>query len=74
MIQRLLPLVTIFGHAAGSQAAKLHQNPYAPSPFTHGADAAFHAGAIFMVLAAFVAMFLIRIRPQDGSAAPVTPA
>ena len=52
----LSALVTIFGHAAGSEAAKLHQNPYAPLPFTHGADAAFHAGAIFMVIAAFAAM------------------
>jgi EmrB/QacA subfamily drug resistance transporter len=66
----LSALVTIFGHAAGSQAAKLHQNPYAPSPFTHGADAAFHAGAIVMVIAAFAALWLIRIRPQDGAPTP----
>ena len=66
----LSALVTIFGHAAGSEAAKLHQNPYAPFPFTHGADAAFHAGAFFMIVAAVVAMRLIRIRPQDGATAP----
>jgi len=66
----LSALVTIFGHAAGSEAAKLHQNPYAPFPFTHGADAAFHAGALFMIVAAVVAMWLIRIRPQDGASAP----
>jgi EmrB/QacA subfamily drug resistance transporter len=62
----LSALVTIFGHAAGAQAAKLHQNPYAPIPFTHGADAAFKAGAIFMGFAFLAAITLIRVRPGDA--------
>ena len=78
----LSALVTIFGHAAGSEAARLHQNPYAPAPFTHGATAAFHAGAVFMLVAAVVAFWLIRLGPQtgapsdlsDGGAAMATPA
>jgi MFS family permease len=65
----LSALVTIFGHAAGAEAVRLHQNPYAPAPFTHGADAAFHAGAIFMAVAVVAAIVLIRVRPQDGEPA-----
>jgi EmrB/QacA subfamily drug resistance transporter len=63
----LSALVTIFGHAAGREAARLHQNPYAPGPFTHGADAAFTAGAIFMVVAIVAAVTLIRVRPDELS-------
>ena len=65
----LSALVTIFGHAAGSEAARLRQNPYAPAPFTHGADAAFHAGAIFMAVAVVAAIVLIQVRSGDGAAA-----
>ena len=61
----LSALVTIFGHAAGSEAAKLHQNPYAPAPFTHGADAAFHAGSVFMAIAVVAAILLIRVQARD---------
>ena len=61
----LSALVTIFGHAAGAKAAQLHQNPYMPIPFTHGADQAFLAGAIFMAVALVAALVLIRVRPQD---------
>ena len=66
----LSALVTIFGHAAGSTAERLHQNPYAPIPFTHGADAAFHAGAIFMAVAIVAALTLIKVRPEDVPADP----
>ncbi|HET6910272.1 MAG TPA: MFS transporter [Mycobacteriales bacterium] len=66
----LSALVTIFGHAAGSQAAKLHQNPYMPVPFTHGADAALTAGAVFMAVALVVAVVLIRVQPQDTPNVP----
>ena len=65
----LSALVTIFGHAAGSEAARLHQNPYAPAPFTHGADAAFHAGSIFMAVAVVAAIWLIRLQPGENHAA-----
>jgi EmrB/QacA subfamily drug resistance transporter len=64
----LSALVTIFGHAAGNEAARLHQNPYAPAPFTHGADAAFHAGAVFMAVAVVAAILLIRVQPNDPAA------
>jgi EmrB/QacA subfamily drug resistance transporter len=62
----LSALVTIFGHAAGSKAAELHQNPYAPIPFTHGADKSFLAGAIFMVVALVAALVMVRVRPGDN--------
>jgi predicted MFS family arabinose efflux permease len=65
----LSALVTIFGHAAGSEAARLHQNPYAPVPFTHGADAAFTAGAIFMAVALVASLLLIRVGPGEGTQA-----
>jgi EmrB/QacA subfamily drug resistance transporter len=68
----LSALVTIFGHAAGAEAARLHQNPYAPGPYTHGADAAFHAGAIFMAVAVVAAIVLIRVRTDDKT--PADPA
>jgi EmrB/QacA subfamily drug resistance transporter len=64
----LSALVTIFGHAAGSEAVRLHQNPYAPAPFTHGADAAFLAGAIFMAVAFVAAVVLIRVQPGEEAA------
>ena len=70
----LSALVTIFGHAAGTESARLHQNPYAPIPFTHGADAAFHAGAIFMVVAIIAALTLIKVRPEDMPADPAAAA
>jgi EmrB/QacA subfamily drug resistance transporter len=70
----LSALVTIFGHAAGSTAERLHQNPYAPIPFTHGADAAFHAGAIFMAVAIVAALTLIKVRPEDVPAEPAAAA
>jgi hypothetical protein len=48
----------------------LHQNPYAPVPFTHGADAAFTAGAVFMGVALVVALTLIQVRPGQGAQTP----
>jgi predicted MFS family arabinose efflux permease len=65
----LSALVTIFGHTAGKKAAQLHQNPYAPIPFTHGADAAFTAGAVFMAVALVAALLLIRVNPSQQDVA-----
>jgi len=60
----LSALVTIFGHAAASEAARVHQPVYAPIPFTHGATAALTAGVIFMVVALVAALVLIRVPPS----------
>jgi EmrB/QacA subfamily drug resistance transporter len=62
----LSSLVTIFGHAAASDAVHFGGNPYAPHPFTRGADAAFFAGALLMIAAFIAAMTLIRVRPGDS--------
>jgi EmrB/QacA subfamily drug resistance transporter len=61
----LSALVTVFGHVAGTWAVRLHQIPYAPVPFTKGADAAFLTGSIFMAVAVVVALVLIRVKPGE---------
>ena len=69
----LASLVTVFNHAATSEAAARHlPSVYLPVPFTHGADAAFAAGAIFMVVGLLVCLLLIKVRPgATVEAAPV---
>jgi EmrB/QacA subfamily drug resistance transporter len=69
----LASLVTVFNHAATSEAAAKHlPSVYLPIPFTHGADAAFATGAIFMVVGFLACLLLIKVRPAaGGEAAPV---
>jgi EmrB/QacA subfamily drug resistance transporter len=68
----LASLVTVFSHAATAYAKPRHlPSIYLPAPFTHGADAAFLTGSIFMVVGLVAALLLIKIRP--GEAAELTP-
>ena len=71
----LASLVTVFNHAATSEAAAKHlPNVYLPVPFTHGADAAFATGAIFMVVGFLACLLLIKVRPAGAAeAAPTAP-
>jgi len=65
----LASLVTVFSHAATSYARPRHlPSVYLPGPFTHGADAAFLTGSLFMLVGFIVAVSLISIRPSttDG--------
>jgi EmrB/QacA subfamily drug resistance transporter len=62
----LASLVTVFNHAATSEAAAKHlPSVYLPVPFTHGADAAFATGAAFMVVGLLAALLLIKVRPAS---------
>jgi EmrB/QacA subfamily drug resistance transporter len=66
----LASLVTVFNHAATSEAAAKHlPSVYLPVPFTHGADAAFLAGSFFMVVGLLAALFLVKVRaaPEEGA-------
>jgi EmrB/QacA subfamily drug resistance transporter len=64
----LASLVTVFSHAATSEAtARGLPSVYLPVPFTHGADAAFAAGAIFMVVGLIACLVLIKVRPGAGT-------
>ena len=65
----LSSLVTVFGHAAGSDARHYGGNLYAPHPFTAGADAAFGMGVVFLLVGFVAALALIRLRPREGPAA-----
>jgi EmrB/QacA subfamily drug resistance transporter len=62
----LASLVTVFSHSATSFADANHlPSIYLPGPFTHGADAAFLAGALFMVVGLVAALLLIKVRPGE---------
>jgi EmrB/QacA subfamily drug resistance transporter len=69
----LAALVTVFGHAAANDAKNFHGNLYAPHPFTHGADAAFFTGAMFLVVGFVAAVSLIKVRPGQNSGAGTEP-
>jgi EmrB/QacA subfamily drug resistance transporter len=69
----LASLVTVASHAAKSYASD-HATTMTPAvlqahAFTHGADAAFVTGALFMVVGLAAALFLIAVRP--AAAAPI---
>ncbi|HTW18775.1 MAG TPA: MFS transporter [Mycobacteriales bacterium] len=65
----LSALVTVFSraytHDATANAGTLSPAALAQHAFTHGADAAFKAGAIFAAFGLIAAFFLIRIQPGD---------
>ena len=61
----LSSLVTVFGHAARSDARHFGGNLYAPHPFTAGADAAFGVGVIFLLFGFVAALLLIRLRAGE---------
>jgi EmrB/QacA subfamily drug resistance transporter len=64
----LASLVTVFSHAATSEAAAEHlPSVYLDGPYTHGADAAFLAGAIFMLVGLLVCLLLIKARPSAAA-------
>jgi predicted MFS family arabinose efflux permease len=73
----LASLVTVFSHSATSYVNDHHLPPtavYLPPAFTHGADAAFLAGALFMVVGLVAALLLIKIRPGEAAeGAPEVP-
>jgi hypothetical protein len=61
----LASLVTVFNHSATSEAAARHlPSVYLPVPFTHGADAAFATGALFMVVGLLACLLLVKIRQR----------
>jgi EmrB/QacA subfamily drug resistance transporter len=74
----LSSLVTVFSiaarHDAASQAGKLHGVALSQHVFTHGADMAFRAGAIFAFVGLVTALVLIRPQSGDQSAAHEVPA
>jgi EmrB/QacA subfamily drug resistance transporter len=61
----LSALVTIFGTAATNYAAA-HHGADAHAIFTHGADMAFRAGAVFSAAGIIAALVLIRVRAKPG--------
>jgi predicted MFS family arabinose efflux permease len=70
----LASLVTVFNHSATSEAAARHlPSVYLPIPYTHGADAAFATGALFMVVGLLACLLLIQIRPPAHSEAVPAP-
>jgi hypothetical protein len=72
----LASLVTVANHAAnsyaGSHAGTLPKRALMAQAFTHGADAAFITGALFMVIGLAAALFLIAVRSDDAE--PGVPA
>jgi EmrB/QacA subfamily drug resistance transporter len=66
----LASLTTIASHAATSykqsHLASARQPGFAAQIFTHGADAAFVTGAIFMIVGLAAALFLIAVRSDDA--------
>jgi len=66
----LASLVTVANHAANSyarsHAATMPKAALMAHSFTHGADAAFIAGALFMVVGLAAALFLIAVRSDDA--------
>jgi EmrB/QacA subfamily drug resistance transporter len=73
----LVSLITIFGHAAGSDArahrSTLHGPALAMHAFTHGADMAFLAGAVLAAVGFVLAVSLIRVQQSDVQGAPGAP-
>jgi len=75
----LASLVTVASHAArsyvGDHAAGMSSQALQGQAFTHGADAAFLTGSVFMAVAFVAALFLIQMRPAevDESAPGVVP-
>jgi EmrB/QacA subfamily drug resistance transporter len=75
----LSALVTVFSaaskHDVKANAATLHGAALAQHAFTHGADAAFRAGAVFALFGLVAALLLIRVRagesPSSAAEAPV---
>jgi EmrB/QacA subfamily drug resistance transporter len=69
----LSALVTVFSIAArdelASQAGTLHGSDLAKQAFTHGADMAFRAGAIFAMFGLVAALVLIRVPPGESPTA-----
>jgi EmrB/QacA subfamily drug resistance transporter len=70
----LSALVTIFGTATRNYAVAHHTSPYGPAGFTHGADMAFRAGAVFSAIGVVAAIVFIRVRPHDQNRAEAAPA
>jgi len=77
----LSALVTVFStasrHDIAANSGVLHGSALAHHAFTHGADMAFRAGAIFALFGLIAALVLIRVRPGDPAATPTefaTPA
>jgi EmrB/QacA subfamily drug resistance transporter len=75
----LASLVTVASHASSSyfnSHKATEQGPVlAAQVFTHGADAAFLVGSIFMIVGLGAALLLIKVRPNvDAQAAPGPPA
>ena len=68
----LSALVTVFStasrHDIAANSAVLHGSALAHHAFTHGADMAFRAGAIFALFGLIAALVLIRVRPGDPAA------
>jgi EmrB/QacA subfamily drug resistance transporter len=73
----LASLITIFGHAASSDArahrSTLHGQALAMHAFTHGADMAFLAGAVLAAVGFVLAVSLIRVQQSDVQVAPGAP-
>jgi EmrB/QacA subfamily drug resistance transporter len=65
----LSALVTVFStasrHDIKANSARLHGVALAQHAFTHGADAAFRAGAIFAAFGLIAGLLLIRVRPGE---------
>jgi EmrB/QacA subfamily drug resistance transporter len=73
----LASLITIFGHAASSDArahrSTLHGPALAMHAFTHGADMAYLAGAVLAAVGFVLAVSLIRVQQSDVQGAPGAP-
>jgi len=66
----LSALVTIFGTATRNFASSHHTSAFGPAAFTHGADMAFRAGAVFAAVGIVAALVMIRVRPAAGLGEP----
>jgi EmrB/QacA subfamily drug resistance transporter len=66
----LSALVTIFGTASRNYAVSHHTSAFGRAGFTHGADMAFRAGAVFSAVGIIAALVLIRVKPQDAVSEP----
>ena len=62
----LSALVTIFGTASRHYASSHVHDPHGHGAFTHGADMAFRAGAVFAAVGVVAALLLIKVKPQDS--------
>jgi len=65
----LASLATVASHASNSYAADhasaAHQPGFVAQVFSHGADAAFFTGALFMVVGLIAALVLVKVRPSE---------